>query len=113
VTSALKMETACFSETLASTNQSTWWFKPKEHQQNLVCKVSPSSPWNNFQKKTKCKSSAFSVCFLTDFRLFNNTFNGSGFINPFSSCVLSRSFSQHLENTYNVLPCFTFIQTNR
>jgi hypothetical protein len=29
--SALTMETACFSKTLASTNQSTQWLNPKEH----------------------------------------------------------------------------------
>jgi hypothetical protein len=33
-TSALKMETALFSETLASTEQSTQRFNPKEHNQN-------------------------------------------------------------------------------
>jgi hypothetical protein len=31
VTSAPKMETVCFSETLASTNQSTWCLNPEEH----------------------------------------------------------------------------------
>jgi hypothetical protein len=30
--SALKMETARFSETLASINQSTWRLNPKDHQ---------------------------------------------------------------------------------
>jgi hypothetical protein len=30
-TSALKMETVCFSETLAPTNQSTWHQNPEEH----------------------------------------------------------------------------------
>jgi hypothetical protein len=33
-TSALKMETARFSETLASTNHTTRRFSPKEHRQN-------------------------------------------------------------------------------
>jgi hypothetical protein len=34
ISSALKMETACFSETLAPTNRSTKQFNPKEHHQN-------------------------------------------------------------------------------
>jgi hypothetical protein len=34
LTSALKMETERFSETLASTTQSTWRLKLKEHYQN-------------------------------------------------------------------------------
>jgi hypothetical protein len=33
-TSTLKMERACFSETLASTNQSTQCLNPKEHHHN-------------------------------------------------------------------------------
>jgi hypothetical protein len=31
----LKMDTESFSETLASTNQSTWRFNPKDHHQNF------------------------------------------------------------------------------
>jgi hypothetical protein len=37
ITSALKMEMALFSETLASTNKSTWWFNPKER--NVIANV--------------------------------------------------------------------------
>jgi hypothetical protein len=33
ITSALKMETACFSEMLASTSQATRQFNPKDHHQ--------------------------------------------------------------------------------
>jgi hypothetical protein len=33
-TLALKMETACFSEILASINQSTWCWNPKQHHHN-------------------------------------------------------------------------------
>jgi hypothetical protein len=35
ITSALKMEKACFLEMLAFTNQSPWQFNPKEHHQNV------------------------------------------------------------------------------
>jgi hypothetical protein len=35
LSSALMIEMAYFSETLASTNQSTWQFNPKEHHQNF------------------------------------------------------------------------------
>jgi hypothetical protein len=34
--SALKMEIVCFSETLASTNQSTWCLHPREHHNNKI-----------------------------------------------------------------------------
>jgi hypothetical protein len=34
ITSALKMETACFSEMLISTNQSTQHLNPKDHHPN-------------------------------------------------------------------------------
>jgi hypothetical protein len=34
---ALKMEAACISEMLTSTNQSTQWHNPKEHHQFLIC----------------------------------------------------------------------------
>jgi hypothetical protein len=37
ITSALKMETACFTKTLASTNQSAWWLNPTKHNQNCHC----------------------------------------------------------------------------
>jgi hypothetical protein len=36
ITSALKMEAARFSETLASSNQSTRRFSPKEHNQKYL-----------------------------------------------------------------------------
>jgi hypothetical protein len=44
ITSALKMETARFSETLVYTNQSTRRFKPKEHHQGdqLVARSVPA-----------------------------------------------------------------------
>jgi hypothetical protein len=35
------METACFSKTLASTNQSTWQFIPQEHDQNCYAFFTP------------------------------------------------------------------------
>jgi hypothetical protein len=35
ITSALKMEKAHFSKMLASCNQSTWQFNPKEHHRNI------------------------------------------------------------------------------
>jgi hypothetical protein len=39
ITSALKMEAARFSETLASTKKSIRLFNPKEHNQNSSCLV--------------------------------------------------------------------------
>jgi hypothetical protein len=49
ITSALKMETAGFSKTLAFTNQSTWRLNPEEHHhychhhENLKSNIHPDS----------------------------------------------------------------------
>jgi hypothetical protein len=42
-TSGLKMEAARFSETLASSNQSTRWLTPKEHHQNHPTVISQAT----------------------------------------------------------------------
>jgi streptomycin 6-kinase len=42
IISALKMETACFSKTLVSTNQSTWCLTPEHHHQNTLIRFQKS-----------------------------------------------------------------------
>jgi hypothetical protein len=37
IISSLKMEMACFSETVASASKFTWHRNPKEHHQNCYC----------------------------------------------------------------------------
>jgi hypothetical protein len=58
IASALKMEAARFSETLASTNQSTGRFNPKEHNQNCYHRENVKSHNTGRMQHTTKKSAA-------------------------------------------------------